>query len=256
MIRELIAVFLLSWLPIVAFGTTFTILGDDDFPPFSFTDQNNQLKGIDVEMAQEMAKRLGIKAEITLVPWKRLLHLTKQGDVFGSFSLFRTPEREAFALYTYPIHYSTHKLFTRKGNDIKFDALKDLYGKRVGIEAGFAISNEFDAARAKGDIDVVEFFNFEDAFRRILRGGIDAFVGNELVIKYKIAGRYSKVKNISDITSLPKPVKESRSAFFVLSKKFPLENKAKWQATIIEIFKQMEEDGFTDRVIQKYTLNQ
>jgi len=253
MIRELIAVFLLSWLPAVAFGATFSVIGDDDFPPFSFIDQDNQLKGIDVEMTQEMARRLGINVDIILVPWKRLLLMTEKGDVFGSFGLFKTPEREAFALYTAPVHRSTYKLFTTKNTLTEFEDISDLYGKRLGIEAGFAISTEFDAAKIKGDIDVIEFFNFEDIFRRILGGGIDAFVGNELVIKHKIAGRYSKIKNISDITFLPKPVKESRSAYFVLSKKFPLKDKHIWQAKIIKILKQMEEDGFTDKIIQKYT---
>ncbi len=252
MYRGLIAGLFLSLFPILAAGTTFNIVGDDDFPPFSFIDQNQQASGIDIEILQELSKRMGIKINIELVPWKRLLQTTKNGTILGSFSLFKTPERESFSLFTHPLHYSTFKLFTAKNNIIKFENIHDLYGKRIGIEAGFVISNEFDEASRQGYINLVEIFNFDDAFRRLVKGGIDAFVGNDLVIKYKLKNEYNENKSISTIVSLPKPLKKSRGAFLVLSKKFPLEDKLKWQAKITETLKSMEKEGVSLNIIKKY----
>jgi len=252
MYRGLFASFILLWLPVTVYGVTFQLVGDDDFPPYSFTDQNEQIKGIDIDLLNEMASRLGIEIEIELVPWKRLLLMTEKGDVSGSFALFKTPEREVFSLYTHPLHYSTYKLFTTKDSATKFENLEDLYGKRIGIEAGFVISSEFDAAKVRGDIRVVEIFNFEDTFRRLLLGGIDAFAGNELVVKYKLQADDKSKKDNSPIISLPKSIKKSRGGFFVLSNKSPLKDKLKWQERISETLKIMEGEGFYEKVIQKY----
>jgi len=252
MLRGLIAGLFLSLLPILLFGQTFNIIGDDDFPPFTYYDKNAQVKGIDIEVLQEMANRLGIQINIKLMPWKRLLKMTKKGDVVGSFSLFKTPERESFSLFTYPVHYSTFKLFTTKKHAVNYSSIKDLYGKRIGIEAGFVISDEFDEASSRGDITLIQVFSFDDAFRRLLMSGIDAFVGNDLVVQHKIKHEYTETKNISEIIALPKPLKQARGAYFVLSKEFPLDDKLLWQAKFTETLKIMEQDGTTHLIIQKY----
>jgi polar amino acid transport system substrate-binding protein len=252
MFRGLIAGLILSLFPILSFGQTFNIVGDDDYPPFTYTDENKQIKGVDIELFQEMAKRLEIQINIKLVPWKRLLKMTETGDVMGSFALFKTPDRESFSLFTHPIHYSTFKLFTTQKAGLNYTNIKDLYGKRIGIEAGFVISDEFDKASTRGDITLIQIYSFDDAFRRLLKGGIDAFVGNDLVVQHKIKHKYKYIKNISDIIALTKPLKQVRGAYFVLSKAFPLDDKLLWQTRFTETLKAMEQDGTSQRIIQKY----
>ena len=252
MLRTLITSFLILLFPVFSYGQTFNIIGDDDYPPFTYSDKNDQVSGIDIELFQEVAKRLDVEINIRLVPWKRLLKMTKQGDVVGSFALFKTPERESFSLFTYPIHHSTFKLFTTKNHNLNYSSVKDLYGKRIGIEAGFVISDEFDQASSRGDISLIQIFSFDDAFRRLLMGGIDAFVGNDLVVRHKLKHKYKHIEYISDIIALPKPLKHKRGAFFVLSKAFPLENKQLWQTKFTETLKAMDEDGTSQRIIQKY----
>ena len=111
--RGLIAVLLLLF-PLIVAAESFNVVSDDDFPPYSFIDSDKKVKGIDVDLLHEMAKRLGIEVNIKLVPWKRLLLMTEKGDIFGAFSLFKTPARELFSLFTHPVHYSTFVLFTSK----------------------------------------------------------------------------------------------------------------------------------------------
>jgi len=253
MLRGLIAGLILSLFSVFTFGQTFNIIGDDDYPPFSYSDENKQVKGIDIELFQEVAKRLYIQINIKLVPWKRLLKMTKNGDTVGSFALFKTPEREDFSLFTHPIHYSTFKLFTTQKMGFNYSNIKDLYGKRIGIEAGFVVSEEFDKASSRGDINMIQIFSFDDAFRRLLMGGIDAFVGNNLVVKHKLKHTYKNIKNISDIFALPKPLKKTRGAYFVLSQAFPLDDKLLWKTMFTDTLKSMEQDGTSQRIVQKYT---
>ena len=105
MIRVLIFIISLSLSSAYSHGQTFNIIGDDDYPPFTYYDKNTQVRGIDIELFKEVANRLDTEINITLVPFKRLFKITRKGDSVGSFALFKTPERESFSLFTNPIHY-------------------------------------------------------------------------------------------------------------------------------------------------------
>lgn len=104
----------LSLFSVCSFGQISNIVGDEDYSPFTYHDKNSQVSGIDIQLFQELANRLNIQLNITLVPWKRLLKMTKKSDIVASFALFKTPERESFSLFTHPIHCSTFRLFTTK----------------------------------------------------------------------------------------------------------------------------------------------
>ncbi|TNC80946.1 MAG: hypothetical protein C9356_11390 [Oleiphilus sp.] len=246
---------LLIW-PVLSRATALTVVGDDNFPPYSFVYGERQAAaGIDVEILQEVARRLDIQFDIRLMPWKRLLLVTKRGDVFGSFALFKTPAREEYALFTHPVHYSTYRLFTMKSKDLRFDSIEDLYHKRIGIDAGFAISEAFDQARERGDIDVVELFDYQDAFNRLRKDGISAFAGNELVIRYQLGQWLQSIAEKDELIMLPKPVQESRGAFFVISKQYPMDDQDRqaWQQRITETLQLLEDTGFTRSIVDKYT---
>jgi len=78
-------------------GKPLLILADDDFPPYSYR-ENGKITGFDVDIIEEMAKRLNLSIKIKLYPFKRLIVMTKSGKCDGSFSLFRTKEREVSLL--------------------------------------------------------------------------------------------------------------------------------------------------------------
>ena len=46
-----------------------TIGTEGTYPPFTFHDDSNKLTGFDVEVAKEVAKRLGVKAEFKETQW-------------------------------------------------------------------------------------------------------------------------------------------------------------------------------------------
>lgn len=251
--RRLVLAFLfLLGLSLKSHCETFQIVGDDDFPPFSFVDNMGQITGIDIEILRELENRLEIEFDIKLVPWKRLLLMTKTGAVFGSFSLFKTSERQAFALFTHPLHYSTYKIFTLSTNRYEFESIKDLYGKRISIAAGFTVSEELEAAQLRGDLTLIETFSFKDSFRRLLKGGVDMVIGNELVVEHQLKHGLASNSDLALIESLNKPIQKSRGAYFVLSEKYPLKDKVKWQTTIERTLKGIEEEGLMDAIVKRY----
>lgn len=89
------------------------LAGDIDFAPFSYLN-NKKPVGIDIDIAKQAAKRLNIEIDIKLFPWKRTLTSIKKGLADLGMALFRTSEREEYAEYTHPVHYSDFVLFVKK----------------------------------------------------------------------------------------------------------------------------------------------
>lgn len=232
-------------------GETLKIAVDDDFPPFSFS-KNGETAGIDVDIVKELGRRLGIDFEISLMPWKRLLTMTRNGLFDGSMSLFKTSEREEYAIFTHPVHYSTFVLFVKKGNEFQYTSIKDLYGKVILQEAGFSIGDEFDQAVREKKIGVYEVFDSIDVFRLILNKSYDAFVNNLEVTLYKLENQKDIMKYADEISYLRKPVKVKDGAYLVLSKNSSLKNKQPLAEKITKNLMDMENDGTYSKIASKY----
>ncbi len=230
---------------------TLKIAADDDFPPFSFS-ENGKSAGIDIDILKELGKRIDINFQISLLPWKRLLIKTQKGSYDGSMSLFKTGERKKYAIFTHPIHYSTFVLFVKKGNEFKFTSIKDLYGKSIMKQAGFSIEDNFDQAVKEKKINSYDIFESTDVFRFILNETHDAFLGNLEVTLHKLKNQPDFIRYVDKITYLPKPIKIKHGAFFVLSKNSGLNGKKELAKKITENLSKMENDGTFLKIMSKY----
>lgn len=95
-----------------------TIATEGTYAPFSYYDDKNELKGYDVDIAREVAKKLNLKIEFLTAPWDAMLAAFDAGKadaVFNQVSV--TDERKK--KYDYAQHYTvvhgaiiTHKVTT------------------------------------------------------------------------------------------------------------------------------------------------
>lgn len=229
--------------------TEYIFISDDNFIPYSFI-ENGKIKGIDYDISQELAKRMGVKIKVKLFPWKRLLVMIKTGQCDGGFSLFKTIEREKYADFTdYAMHYSTYKVFVLKSKKFKFNKIEDLYDKKISKNFGFAISNKFDWAVKNNKIKIIEFEGATNLIRSITTNISDCFIGNDHVIRYNL----KKSKSKKSIISLPKNLTKKRPAFLVVSKKSKnIKNKNAFILKSNTILKKMWNDNTINNIIKKY----
>ncbi len=48
------------------------VLGlDDSFPPMGFRDENNNIVGFDIDVATEVANRMGVELELQPIEWSK-----------------------------------------------------------------------------------------------------------------------------------------------------------------------------------------
>lgn len=227
--------------------TNITFYGDDSFPPYSFS-ENNNLKGIDIDMLKELEKRTGYTISVKLVPWQRLLELTKLGKINGSFSLFRTDERESFAYFTsFPLHYSEYGVFSLKEKDI-YGSMEDFKGKNIGLNSGFFINKEFHNLAKKGEFNLIESENINNHINQLLNNRINFYVGNTLVTNMYL----KKNKLINKVIESSAILKEATGAYIVLSKSSELPNKLEILEKLNTALESAHKDGTYKRIIKNY----
>jgi polar amino acid transport system substrate-binding protein len=100
--------------------------------PYVYSDpaQPDKLIGFEVEIAESLARRLGVKAEFVQISWPNLVPGLERGDYdIAMNGLEHTPGRAARILLSRPYYVYGETLAVRKGSPLR---VLDLRGRRVG----------------------------------------------------------------------------------------------------------------------------
>ena len=113
----------------------FTYGLEAQYRPFEFRDENNEIVGYDIDVANEIAKRLGVKATPVDTNWAAVIQSLYTGQfdlILGGMTA--TPERYKRVNFSYPYMEASSGLLVRADSGIA-DA-SGLGGKVVGAGAG------------------------------------------------------------------------------------------------------------------------
>jgi polar amino acid transport system substrate-binding protein len=148
------------------------------YPPFNFVDAQNRLTGFDVQIGQEIAKRIGIKAGLLTTAWDGIiagLLANKYELICGSMAI--TAERLKSIDFSDPYYRSGAQLFVKKGSAIK--SVKVLKGKKVGVTLG--TTYETWVREHIADVDVRIYKGVPDMILEVGIGRIDGFITDKIV---------------------------------------------------------------------------
>lgn len=146
------------------------------YAPFTFHDKDGKLVGFDVELAEEVFKRLGVKPEFIETKWDGMFAGldAKRFDLVANQVAIRD-DRKAKYDFSDPYIVSKAVLIVHSDNqDIK--KLADLKGKKAGQSL---TSNLSDIAKANG-ATIVQTDGFNQAIDLLLSKRIDATVNDGL----------------------------------------------------------------------------
>ena len=164
------------------------ILGlDDSFPPMGFRDENDQVVGFDIDLATEVAKRMGVELVIQPIDWdsKELELETGRVDCLWN-GLSITDERVAAMYFEKPYIANKQIVIVPEGSEIKTAA--DLKEKRVGLQKGSSALDALNANPVSKELsELVELADNVTVFSELKAGRIDAFVVDEVVGRYLIS---------------------------------------------------------------------
>jgi ABC-type amino acid transport substrate-binding protein len=221
------------------------LIGDEDNKPECYIDGDGNVTGSDVEILRELGKRLDLKLEIELAPWIRVLSMVQSGKADGGFPLFVTPERKEYALYSkVPIHVSVMTLYTQSDHEFDYNDFSDLYHKKIGINRGYSISEEFDLAAQAGDIQITEVDSIDQLVKMLTGGRIDAIAATPSSITTYLKEHGIEISAIGHV--------RSRAAYLTLSKVAKIKDKDQLLEKINQELRVMEQEGIIEEITQKY----
>lgn len=156
----------------------------NDTPPMNYVDQSGQWTGFDVDLGDEIARRLGVEVQRVVVNNKTRIAYLANGQIDMAISnVSRTLSREEQVDFVDPPYLWTAKVFyARKG---RFKSLEELGGKRIGVNQG---SNAFTAAPqelAKYSSlapTIVSYQKNAECFLALKQGKIDAFTQDSPIV--------------------------------------------------------------------------
>lgn len=107
------------------------------YPPFNYQDENGKLTGFEVELAEALAKELGVKAEFQPTKWDGILAAleSKRLDVVIN-QVTISDERKKKYDFSTPYTVSGIQALVRKGTEGDIKTAADLAGKKVGVGLG------------------------------------------------------------------------------------------------------------------------
>ncbi|MGC8821098.1 MAG: basic amino acid ABC transporter substrate-binding protein [Fervidobacterium sp.] len=151
------------------------------FPPFEFVDEKNQVVGFDIDIANELAKRLGVKLEIVSLPFDSLIPALQQGKIDMIIAgMTITEERAKIVDFSKPYFEANQAIVVRKDGKFEPKKFEDLIGKKVAVQLG--TTGDLVVSEING-IDIVRFQKFTDAFLELQNGRVDAVVLDEAPAK-------------------------------------------------------------------------
>ena len=158
---------------------TLTVGSEIPYPPFEFG-RSPHYQGFDIDVVNEVANRLGVKAKFQNAAFATIFRKLAQGkfDAVASAAPI-TPERQRAVDFSVPYFPADQSLMVKRGSDIK--TVADLKGKRVGAQLGTTAA---DYANRKTDATVRTFQQIDDAFNALEAGQVDAVIHDFPVSKY------------------------------------------------------------------------
>ncbi|WP_150910855.1 transporter substrate-binding domain-containing protein [Marinobacter halotolerans] len=110
---------------------------DVPYAPFEYKDENGNLTGFEVELAEAMCKEMDANCEFVIQAWDGMIPglLARKFDLIMS-SMSITPERAERVLFSEPYYNTPGGWFAREGFDTDVTNMDAMEGKVVGVQRG------------------------------------------------------------------------------------------------------------------------
>ena len=164
------------------------VLGlDDSFPPLGFRDDDNQIVGYDIDLAKEVAKRMGVEFKAQPIDWdakEMELETGKIDCIWNGFTI--TEDRKNALSLSFPYLDNEQVLVVRKNGAIK--TLEDMKGRVAGFQSGSSAQEAVDDNPdfKKSLADIIVFKENITALNDLKVGGVDGVVMDSVVANYSI----------------------------------------------------------------------
>jgi len=170
-------------------GGTLIVGFDQDFPPMGFMGDDGEYTGVDLELAQEAAKRLGLEYKPQPIAWDAKDMELESGNIDCIWNGFTMTGREDGYTWSEPYMENSQVFVVAGDSGIKSQA--DLAGKvvecQVDSSAEAALKEVPDLTATFAQLLTTADYN--TAFMDLEQGAVDAIAMDVVVAGYQISQR-------------------------------------------------------------------
>ncbi|MFO0750682.1 MAG: ABC transporter substrate-binding protein [Myxococcota bacterium] len=206
--------------------------------PYVFEDPKDpsRVVGFEVDLMDELARRLGVRQRLVQVAWSELIPALARRELdLAMNGLEATAQRSARVLWSRPYYVFGETLAVAKGS--AWRSLDDLVGRRVGT---FDQSRARDILRARR-VDVVAYEGSEELYTDLVSGRLDGVLLDDLT-----AARYGCSR--SGVECLPGDV--ARGTYAAAMR--PGDDALK--AAVDGALEAMQKDGRLEAILRRWDL--
>lgn len=221
------------------------VIGGTTYSPYFYKDINGQYVGIDVDVAEEVCRRIGYTPIFKNIDIADRFNALERNDVDCLWSCLTMQGREDKYLWAGPYLYTQRVVMVHEESDIK--TLEDLEGKRASVQKD-STSESILIDKKNNQLpklqQLTSFSELGEVFMALRKGYVDAAIGHEsslLIYANEYPGEY-KFLNMS-LRSDPIGVAFQKSGDEELVQQ------------IDRVMKEMREDGTMEKIIENYDLD-
>jgi cystine transport system substrate-binding protein len=185
----------LSSLEVIKENGVIRIGTEGTYAPFTFYNDKNELTGFDVEIAREVAKRIGVEAEFIETKWDGMFAGldSKRFDFIANQVTIKADRIEKYD-FSSPYIKTRAVLVVHEDND-EITSFEDLNGKKSGQSL---TSNLAELATSYG-AEIVQIDGFNQAIDLLLSERIDATINDRLsYLDFKVARPDAAIKVVAE----------------------------------------------------------
>jgi polar amino acid transport system substrate-binding protein len=194
---------------------TLTVCSDTSYPPQESLDKNNKAVGSDIDLATEIAKRLGLQVSVSSTVFDTIIPALTGGscDIIISAQTITDARKQAVDMI--PYFAAGQSFVVLKGNPSGIAAVTDLCGKTVAAEKGtveadhiagtgdYTADTSLDAqckTAGKPDITLQVFAADTDALLALQAGTVVAHFTDEPVAGYEVVNGNGAFEMLPSLT--------------------------------------------------------
>ena len=224
-----------------------TLATSPDYPPFEFLiSENGQSKivGFDIELAKEIAKKIGVELEIKQMDFDALIPALKSGQVDMVITGMSPNEERKKSVDFSDIYFEgKNAVLVEEKNAQNFTDEQSLKDKKIGVQKGS--TQEVYVKDVLKKTDYKSLISIPDLVMDMKNNNIDAIILNDKVAKLN-EGKYPNIKAVS--LKLSNEGDEEKMAVAVKKG----DNK-EFLEQINSVIKELNENKKFDKMIEKAT---
>ncbi len=214
---------------------------DIAFPPMGFQDENNEIVGLDVDLAKAVGEVLGVEIELRPIDWKAKELELKSGKIdviWNGYTI--TAARKEEVLFSEPYLENKQIIIVKADSSIskKADIASGKVGLQTGSTAEDAIKN--DAIYSQIEKSLMMYDDNNTAMMDLDAGRVASVVVDEVVGKYYLSKNEGKYKILDE---------DFGNELYGIG--FRKEDKA-FRDAVVEAINTLKANGKADEISQKW----